>query len=261
MRRSLILVLGLLILAPVCLARWPDEWVPPPTRANVLLGEFDFEVTQACSLEDGVTATAGSPDCDCTTGDCPLEGDESFESDATLADTRVSWDVGTFPVETSLIVVDMLYVLKDPGSGVANGLLAMKDTVFSRGFMLSGAIGGDQIGCVNATVGPVSDVAVTVDTPYRIRLGFGYDGAGCTALGLTDADGLGDCCGLWLETDASGNSWGMTLVDQHDGPATGLQVSGMKIGNITGRGHHIFDRLAVCNEVPPAGTKCGDTLE
>jgi hypothetical protein len=259
MRRFVITLLALMILAPVCLARWPDEWVPPPARANVLLGEFDFETTQACSLEDGVTSVDGTPDCDCSTGDCPLAGSESAELDATSANTKVHWAVGSFPVETSLIVVDMLYMLKAPGTGVANGLLSMRDVVFSRGFMLSGA--GPNIGCVAATVGPIADVLISADTSYRVRLGFGYDGAGCTALGLTDADGLGDCCGVWLEADDTGHAWGTTLIDQHDGSATGLQVSGMSIGNVAGRGHHIFDDLAVCNEVPPNGTKCGDTLE
>jgi hypothetical protein len=258
--------------------RWPD-WPWPSgdesggtlEPANILLGIYDFETTQACTDEVAVASETGATDCDCTTDICPLNGSESLSIDVTSwpPGSSVAWDDPAFVAEDSLVVVDMLFAVTantnqnhrtgwvqiyDVGQAGSGSALGIKYNLLDE---------SHQIGCMTPTQipgdpGTFAQYPIVEDEIYRMRLGYGLDGPGCTALGVTDPEGTGDCCAIWLDTDSGGNDWGTTLVMARDYTGDPVPAENFKLGNGLESARAVFDDLALCNEMPPVGTRCGD---
>ena len=251
-------------------SRWPD-WPWPsgdfsggtPDPANILWGMYDYEVTQACSSESGVTATTGTPECDCSLPDCPLSGSESVTLNAIGTAETITWG-SAFTAEGSIAVADFLLNVVTYTILVQQSIFRLQDGVTDAGSVQMVGFGSPLfrtwIGCKTPTGGAGSaSVVIQAAEDYRIRAAFGYDGAGCTAIGVTDPEGTGDCCRVWMDKVSDGEDWGTTSImslDSSGSPGTIDQVGiGPEAANTTWL---IMDDMAVCNEMPPAGTRCGD---
>lgn len=256
-----------LLLLPMVVIYLQDSGGAAP--ANILWGPFDFETTQACSAETDVSHTHGTVDCDCAsgTGNCPIAGSESFRSNSDdNGQGALEWrNLITPKISSGVLVTDMLWEVVTVITAAQDvSMIGYKDGNPGRaGMYVNGTADGGSPAIaardMNNTIGPYAALTTGI---YRIRFAVGFGAADCTALGLTDASANGNCAGVWK--DSVGNDYGTTLVSDQDGTAiSGREVNGWVFGiNLAtspDAGMYILDDMAICDEIPPAGGKCGDS--
>ena len=112
------------------------------------------------------------------------------------------------------------------------------------------------IRCDDRTQGSIS-YALTEDEDYKVRLEYCIDDGPGQCAG--NPPGCTDCGCLYVETAVSGNPYGTTQIDACNG-SSGLPTVSINGWHFSLSGSTldlIVDDLAVCEEQPAPGDKCG----
>lgn len=256
---------------------WPDELtgggappIGPP--ANVIYGPLDFEASDAACTGIGVTNNDGDTDCACAdgTGACALEGSFSYRNNADDNGQGVLQWRTVFPAQggTGLLLMDALVdqevlMTQTTAHGLMRFISGNSQRVFVSADGDGGAGGTLGFQCRNLSGGVGAFVTADIGiSPAKVRLGVGFDGPGCDALGLGDVDvgNDGNCCGVW--SNPVTDDYGEIRRAVSDAAFNSNTINGIWLGvnlvETPGAGTWVWDDVAVCDEVPPVGGKCGD---